>query len=73
MTSPMRKNSQLPPISPAPGAAAMQKEGQKRDYSKPKSYKMMNQQNSIDPNASYSNDSGLMMQQRNNVPRGNTP
>ena len=60
MTSPMRKSNQLPPISPNLTAGGM-KEGQKRDYSKPKSYKMMNQQNnSIDANGSY-NDASLMM------------
>ena len=69
----MRKNSQLPPISPSP--AGGMKESQKRDYSKPKSYKMVNQQNnnSYDANGAYNNDASLMFQQRNAMPRGNTP
>ena len=39
--SPMRKNSQLPPISPIPGGGSTVSGSAKRDLSKPKSYQMM--------------------------------
>ena len=43
MQSPMRKNSQLPPISPNLNMTQQSNQSGKRDLSKPKTYQIMQQ------------------------------
>ena len=67
MQSPMRKNSQLPPISPNLGMNTTQSNYSGRDLSKPKTYQMMQGNNM---NGSFNNSLGMAQR---NIPRGNTP
>ena len=63
----MRKNSQLPPISPNLAASQSQMNAaSKRDMSKPKSFHQ--NQASLNPN-----DAQAMMRRSGGVNRGNTP